>query len=572
MIYHLNIGSNIGDREMNLRRAVDELSLLGSRCIVSSIVESEPWGFESSNAFLNVGVMLESDLEPLDMLHHCQAIERQLGSAAHRDSNGNYVDRLIDIDIILAGELHINTPELTIPHPRMHERDFVMRPLQELRKKIETLENLDDLGDLDSLDGLESLEKVKIMNHKITAPASISTTVALPTSKSLATRMLIINALSGNPQQLRIDDTCDDIDIMRAALASDSCDINVGAAGTAMRFLTAYFATREGRTVTIDGTARMRQRPIAHLVDALRQRGASIDYVMEEGYPPLRVTGRNLDKHEVAIDGSLSSQYITALLLTAPVTGGCTINLLGNISSRPYIEMTLGLMRRCGINIDCDSTLRTITVHEGCYTLPASTAIETDWSAASYWFAMQALMPGSQVTLTGLTADSLQGDSGIMKMCGFLGIEATWTQQGLALTTATPAEGDINIDMESMPDIIPTIAVALCLMRKPFTINGVKTLRIKESDRVAALQAELAKVGYTLLSPTPDSITYDGNHTQVDAPQPIATYKDHRIAMAMAMASTRHNGIIITDATVVTKSYPNYWQHLIAAGFKLTEC
>ncbi|MBQ0120498.1 MAG: 2-amino-4-hydroxy-6-hydroxymethyldihydropteridine diphosphokinase [Bacteroidales bacterium] len=145
MLYYLNIGSNLGDREMNLRRAVDELSLLGSRCIVSSIVESEPWGFESSNAFLNVGVMLESDIEPLGMLHHCQAIERQLGSASHRDSNGNYVDRLIDIDIILAGDLHINTPELTVPHPRMHERDFVMRPLQELRQKLEALDNLENL-------------------------------------------------------------------------------------------------------------------------------------------------------------------------------------------------------------------------------------------------------------------------------------------------------------------------------------------------------------------------------------------------------------------------------------------
>lgn len=137
MLYHLNIGSNLGDREANLRRAVDELSSLGSHCLVSSIVESEPWGFESSNAFLNMGVMLESDLEPLEMLHRCQEIEQRLGSAAHRDNNGNYIDRLVDIDIILAGDLTINTPELTIPHPRMHERDFVMRPLKELLESLE---------------------------------------------------------------------------------------------------------------------------------------------------------------------------------------------------------------------------------------------------------------------------------------------------------------------------------------------------------------------------------------------------------------------------------------------------
>lgn len=409
------------------------------------------------------------------------------------------------------------------------------------------------------------------MDYKITAPATINTTVSLPTSKSLATRMLIINALSSNPQPLQVADTCDDIDIMRAALGSESCNINVGAAGTAMRFLTAYFATRQGRTVIIDGTERMRQRPIAHLVNALRQRGASIDYLGIEGYPPLRVNGKALHKHEVTIDGSLSSQYVTALLLTAPVTGGCTINLTGSISSRPYIEMTLGLMRRCGITINCDNTLRTITVCEGQYTMPAHTAIEADWSAASYWFALQALMPGSQITLKGLTADSLQGDSHIMKMCDILGVKPQWIDGKLQLSSCPAVTGDITLDMVTMPDIIPTIAIALCLMRKPFTINGVKTLRIKESDRVAAMQAELAKVGYKLLSPTPDSITYDGNYTAVETPQPIATYKDHRIAMSMAMAATRHPGIIITDATVVAKSYPNYWHHLQQSGFTVEE-
>ncbi|MCQ2288782.1 MAG: 3-phosphoshikimate 1-carboxyvinyltransferase [Muribaculaceae bacterium] len=565
MIYHLNIGSNLGDREANLRRAVDELKQLGSRCMVSSIVESEPWGYESDNAFLNVGVMLESDLEPLDMLHRCQAIERQLGSAAHRDEHGNYVDRLVDIDIILAGDLVINTPELTVPHPRMHERGFVMTPLKELLEKLAILESLE------SLESLSSLEKETTMNYKITSPASVSTSVALPTSKSLATRILIINALSQSPRTLTVTDTCDDIDVMRAALASDSSNINVGAAGTAMRFLTAYFATRVGRTVTIDGTERMRQRPIRHLVDALRLRGACIDYVMNEGFPPLRITGKSLDVHEVAIDGSMSSQYVTALLLTAPVTGGCTLRLTGNISSRPYIEMTLGLMRRCGITVDTDDTLRTITVHEGAYTLPHDATIETDWSAASYWVAMQALLPSSSITLKGLTPCSLQGDSAIMGMCDAMGVACEWNEGDLHLSTQEATPGEVVLDMESTPDIIPTIAATLCLQRKPFTITGVRTLRIKESDRIAAMQNELAKVGYTLLSPTDNSITYDGNHTPVDSPAEIETYKDHRIAMVMALASTRHTGVIIKDAAVVAKSYPLYWQHLQQAGFTVTE-
>lgn len=561
MKYYLNIGSNLGDREANLRQAVDELTALGSRCTVSSIVESEPWGFASDNAFLNVGVMLESPLEPLEMLHRCQEIERKLGSKAHRDENGNYVDRLVDIDIIFAGNLVIDTPELTVPHPRMHQRDFVMRPLQELlgRENHQSPEHP------------EPIENKTTMDIKITAPASVSTTVTLPTSKSIATRMLIINALSQRQQQLSVSDTCDDIDVMRAALASTSSHINVGAAGTAMRFLTAYFATREGRTVTIDGTERMRQRPIGHLVDALRQRGAIIDYTMAQGYPPLRITGTALDVHEVEIDGSLSSQYVTALLLTSPVTGGCTIRLTGNISSRPYIEMTLGLMRRYGITIDTDHTLRTIVVHEGTYTLPADAAIEADWSAASYWVAMQALLPQSSITLKGLDANSLQGDSAIMEMCPALGVAPLWQDGDLHLTACEATPGEVILDMEKTPDIVPTIAATLCLQRKPFTISGVKTLRIKESDRIAAMQNELAKVGYTLLSPTENSITYDGNHTPVAQPAPIATYKDHRIAMVMALAATRHHGIIIQDPAVVAKSYPHYWHHLQSAGFTIQD-
>lgn len=233
--------------------------------------------------------------------------------------------------------------------------------------------------------------------------------------------------------------------------------------------------------------------------------------------------------------------------------------------------MTLGLMRRCGITIDTDDTLRTITVHEGSFALPHDAAIEADWSAASYWVAMQALLPSSSITLKGLTPCSLQGDSTIMAMCPALGVASKWSDGDLHLSAREATPGEVVLDMESTPDIIPTIAATLCLQRKPFTITGVKTLRIKESDRVAAMQNELAKVGYTLLSPTDNSITYDGNHTPVVDPLPIDTYKDHRIAMVMALAATRHHGIIIQDPTVVAKSYPHYWHHLQAAGFTVTD-
>ncbi len=471
-------------------------------------------------------------------------MERQLVRGRHRDASGAYADRVVDIDIILAGDLVVDTPRLTIPHRHMHERDFVVEPLLEVADKLK-------------------------MDYRVTAPASVNTTVTLPASKSIATRMLIINALSGSRQQLRVSDTCDDIEVMRSALAAEGDTINVGAAGTAMRFLTAYLATRQGSTVTIDGSERMRQRPIGRLVDALRQRGAHIDYVMNEGYPPLRITGSGLDIHEVTIDGSLSSQYVTALLLIAPVTGGCTIHLAGNISSRPYIEMTLALMRQCGIDIDATASLRDITVHPGEYTLPDNAAIEADWSAASYWFGVQALLPQSSITLKGLTPRSLQGDSAIMGMCGALGVTAHWQGDDLVLCAGKSTPGHITLDMGSTPDIIPTLATTLCLLRKPFTIKGIGTLRIKESDRVAALTCELARTGYTILSPDGDSITYDGNHTRVEHPGSIATYKDHRIAMAMALASTRHSGITIREPAVVGKSYPRYWQHLVAAGFTI---
>ena len=547
MVYHLNIGSNLGDKRAVIMRAVAALSTEAGECAVSQFYESEPWGFESENAFVNVAVRLESDIAPLDMLHLCQDIERRLGCDAHRDSTGAYVDRIIDIDIILIDDLVINTPELTVPHPRMRERDFVMVPLQQILSDFDLDFDLDLDFDFDfDLDKLDKLDKLKM---------------TLPSSKSIATRMLIINALSSKPRRLVVSDTCDDIDVMQAALASDSDTINVGAAGTAMRFLTAYFATRRSRTVVLDGSARMRERPIGHLVDALRQRGARIHYITNEGYPPLRIEGTHLSINDVEIDGSLSSQYVTALLLTAPVTGGCVVRLTGNISSRPYIEMTIGLMRRCGITVDTDESLRTITVHEGEYVFPKDFTIEADWSAASYWFGIQALIPSANIALDGLSRDSVQGDSHIAQLCDAMGVGTTWDGNILRLHNV-PARENVVLEMESMPDIIPTIAVTLCLLRNPFTINGVRTLRIKESDRVAALQTELAKLGYTLLAPTPNSIAYDGNLTPVANPKPIETYKDHRIAMSMALAATRHPGITILDPAVVAKSYPRFWQHV----------
>lgn len=409
------------------------------------------------------------------------------------------------------------------------------------------------------------------MSYTITAPAHINTTVSLPASKSIATRMLVMGALAGKHCTCECS-SCDDVATMFAALNSRNDIIDVGAAGTAMRFLTAFFATQQGRTVTISGSERMHERPIALLVDALRQRGAIIAYTKREGFAPLRITGTTLTNRTVVLDGSVSSQFVTALLLIAPVTGGCTLQLTGNIASQPYIVMTIEMMRQCGITIDCDTSLRNIVVHEGAYTLPAHPIVEADWSAASYWIALQALLPQSHITLKGLSPHSLQGDSALQEIAPAIGVAMHWRGNDLVVSSTSPTTGELILDMAATPDLVPTIVTTLCLQHRTFSISGVKNLRLKESDRIEALASELGKMGYQLYAPTPDTITHtpSGNDTHALATQAIDSHNDHRIAMAMSLASTRHAGIVVNDPMVVAKSYPHYWHHLAAAGFTIS--
>ena len=409
------------------------------------------------------------------------------------------------------------------------------------------------------------------MNYRIIAPRRIEGEIDLPASKSISNRVLLLNALCATPGRLSNLAQCDDTDAVLSALAQpDASEVNIGAAGTAMRFLTAYFATREGREVVIDGTERMRQRPIGVLVDALRQLGADIEYVEAEGYPPLKITGTRLHGGALTVSGSVSSQYITAILLIAPVIGGITLTIEGEIMSRPYIDMTLALMARYGVKAEWRENV--IHVPAGEYTALDFT-VEADWSAASYWWAMQAIVPQSRISLKGLEPQSLQGDSRIAELMSQMGVTGNWcgryldvrSNGGVGCCSSTWA------DLSDTPDIAQTLVVMLCLMGRPFRITGLRTLRIKETDRLEALRTELRKLGYVVKVEGDDAISWHFETTAAEASPHICTYHDHRMAMAFAPAAIRFPGLIIDDAQVVSKSYPLFWEHLRQAGFKIEE-
>ena len=409
------------------------------------------------------------------------------------------------------------------------------------------------------------------MNYRIIAPWRIEGEIDLPASKSISNRVLLLNALCATPGRLSNLAQCDDTDAVLSALAQpDASEVNIGAAGTAMRFLTAYFATREGREVVIDGTERMRQRPIGVLVDALRQLGADIEYVEAEGYPPLKITGTRLHGGALTVSGSVSSQYITAILLIAPVIGGITLTIEGEIMSRPYIDMTLALMARYGVKAEWRENV--IHVPAGEYTALDFT-VEADWSAASYWWAMQAIVPQSRISLKGLEPQSLQGDSRIAELMSQMGVTGNWCGRYLDLRS----NGGVGCccstfaDLSGTPDIAQTLVVMLCLMGRPFRITGLRTLRIKETDRLEALRTELRKLGYVVKVEGDDAISWHFETTAAEASPHICTYHDHRMAMAFAPAAIRFPGLIIDDAQVVSKSYPLFWEHLRQAGFKIEE-
>lgn len=415
------------------------------------------------------------------------------------------------------------------------------------------------------------------MQTTIIAPHRLKAAPQLPASKSISARVLIINALAGGKNKPNNLSDCDDTQVMLQALQTKNDLVDIMAAGTAMRFLTAYFAA-QNIPHTITGTQRMQQRPIQLLVDALRTLGAQINYTQNKGYPPLSITPAKMHGGTITLPGNVSSQYISALLMIGPtLTTGLKIQLTGDIISKPYIDMTLRLMTHFGAQAQWQDQ-NTLNVDQGTYT-PQPFYIENDWSAASYWYQMVALStdPDTQITLTGLTPDSIQGDSTVAQKFAPLGVKTTYhtdKQNGLPtikLTKQPTTAQPMNADLVEQPDLAQTFAVTCALSQRPFHLTGLQSLKIKETDRLTALVNELKKLGYNVTQTDNSQLTWDGTHCKPHTNPVIQTYQDHRMAMAFAPAALRLPQITIDNPQVVSKSYPQYWKQLSQAGFQLLE-
>ena len=408
------------------------------------------------------------------------------------------------------------------------------------------------------------------MIYNITAPINkkIAGSILLPASKSISNRALILHALSRSTLPLRNIAHCDDTDVMVKALSSSGNAIDIGAAGTSMRFLTAYLSNTEGDW-TITGSERMKQRPISILVDALRNLGAEIDYMENEGFPPLRIKGKALQGGNIHLDGSVSSQYISALLMVAPtMTNGLTLTLDGKIISRPYIRMTLKMLEEFGIQAEWNDNVIRIA-HQKFN--PIDYEVESDWSASSYWYQICALSEiGSEINLPGLREESQQGDAAVAKIFEHFGVTTLYTPEGITIKHDRGPQRKLQLDLVNQPDLAQTIVVTCCLLNTPFEITGLETLKIKETDRISALINECAKLGYHLKG-TNSSLSWEGDEKAKEQESPILTYKDHRMAMAFAPAAFRFPQIEIEDPLVVSKSYPKYWEDLKTVKFEIQE-
>lgn len=407
------------------------------------------------------------------------------------------------------------------------------------------------------------------MQYLLNAPASLYATVQLPASKSISNRALILHALSGGSTRPENLSDCDDTQVMIRALDHMPDVIDIHAAGTAMRFLTAYLCVTPG-THTITGTERMQQRPIRILVDALRTLGARIDYAGNEGFPPLCINGTQLTGSEIELAGNVSSQYISALLMIGAVLPvGLKLRLTGNIISRPYINLTLQLMHDFGAQAGWTSE-SSIDVTPGGYR-DTPFRVESDWSAASYWYQMTALATGSpEVELLGLFANSAQGDSRGAELFARLGVQTEYTPQGVKLRKQGHPVVRLDEDLVDIPDLAQTFVVTCCLLDVPFRFTGLQSLKIKETDRICALITELRKLGYVIHAEQDSILWWDGERCPADEQPSIDTYEDHRMAMAFAPACLVRPDIRINEPQVVSKSYPRYWDDLQAAGFGIT--
>lgn len=390
------------------------------------------------------------------------------------------------------------------------------------------------------------------------------TDIPLPSSKSESNRALIINSLAENKGELMNLSEARDTQTLQRLLTSEDEVLDVLDAGTTMRFLLAYLTVRN-KEHTLTGTKRMCERPVKVLVDALRSLGGKIDYLQQEGYPPVHVMGmKKTGQHVIQVRGDISSQYISALLMIAPLLPqGLALEIIGNIGSRPYIEMTLALMKKFGVDTDWNQQI--ILVKPGEYA-PVTYTIESDWSGASYWFSFVALAETAKLKLLGLRENSLQGDIEIVRLMEKLGVKTEFSPEGIILSQQE-ADGPFVFDFKDCPDLAQTVAVVCAAKNISCTMLGLESLRIKETDRIAALQAELGKIGARLQEERKGEwlLTPGEDREWMYNPLEIKTYKDHRMAMAFAPLAL-FTDVFIENPDVVKKSYPGFWKDMSLAG------
>lgn len=411
------------------------------------------------------------------------------------------------------------------------------------------------------------------MSIQIAHPSQlINGEITLTASKSISNRVLIIQALYGNDFTIENLAKAEDTRILQELLNSDETTLDVGLAGTTMRFLTAFLALKK-RNFILTGAKRMKQRPIKILVEALKQLGADIEYLEEEGFPPLKIRGGNIAGGRIAINGDVSSQFISALLLIAPkLEKGLILELKGEVISKPYIDMTISIIQRFGAEVNWEGS--SIVVKKLNVNAPKTNTffVEADWSAASYWYGIAALSKSANIALYGLEQESLQGDAEVQEIYKQFGVNTEFIENGIRLVKHPDfkiQDSALRLDFSNCPDIAQTVAVTCATLNVGAHFTGLITLRIKETDRIFALQKELTKLGFQIKVKDNDLIILKVlQESAIQNEELVKTYNDHRMAMAFAPL-----GLIalikIEDENVVIKSYPNFWEDLKAVGFEL---
>lgn len=414
--------------------------------------------------------------------------------------------------------------------------------------------------------------------------------VLLPESKSIISRRMTISAVAGEKYCVP-EGSCDDLKVLGQALVmtekgtengiaqeNDESHTDAGAvsidlhkSATALRFLTAHYAAKEGSEVILDGDISLRNRPIGTLVDCLRQLGADIKYIGREGFCPILIKGRSLEGGELAMDPGISSQWVSALMMAAPaMSKGLHLKFTAEPRSYPYIRLTAQAMAEAGIK--ALTSRHDIEIPAGKYQIPSrwSENAEADWSAAAFWYETVALS-AAWATLKGLEEDSLQADTRATELFGRLGVSSEFTDEGLELSANPEMYSRIDFDASDCPDLIPAITVTCCALGVPFRITGTEALRVKESDRASALAEETMKIGCLIDISSPKAIEWEGRRNPIFEIPRIDPHGDHRIAMAFAPVSVFVPGIVIENAECVSKSWPGYWDSLINAGFELRD-